>query len=111
MQVTENALDRINVRRLLLELKVLISNISTRLLFEQNDDTTIDQFIDKTKPILQRVQRERGLHDFRIVMDDSNNTPESRDRNELYGEIYIQTNSIFRIYWYRFYINTIWCII
>lgn len=90
LQVTENALDRINVRRLLLELKVLISNISTRLLFEQNDDTTIDQFIDKTKPILQRVQRERGLHDFRIVMDDSNNTPESRDRNELYGEIYIK---------------------
>lgn len=90
LQVAENALDRINVRRLLLELKVLISNISTRLLFEQNDDTTIDQFIDKTKPILQRVQRERGLYDFRIVMDDSNNTPESRDRNELYGEIYIK---------------------
>lgn len=90
LQVAENALDRINVRRLLLELKVLISNISTRLLFEQNDDTTIDQFIDKTKPILQRVQRERGLYDFRIVMDDSINTPESRDRNELYGEIYIK---------------------
>lgn len=90
LQVSENALDRINVRRLLLELKVLISNISTRLLFEQNDDTTIDQFIDKTKPILQRVQRERGLYDFRIVMDDSNNSPESRDRNELYGEIYIK---------------------
>lgn len=90
LQVAENALDRINVRRLLLELKVLISNISTRLLFEQNDDTTIDQFIDKTKPILQRIQRERGLYDFRIVMDDSNNTPESRDRNELYGEIYIK---------------------
>ena len=78
---------------MLLELKVLISNISTRLLFEQNDDTTIDQFIDKTKPILQRVQRERGLHDFRIVMDDSNNTPESKDRNELYGEIYIKPTS------------------
>lgn len=90
LQTTENALDRINVRRLLLELKVLISNISTRLLFEQNDDTTVDQFLSKTRPILQRVQRERGLNDFRIVMDDTNNTPESRDRNELYGEIFIK---------------------
>lgn len=90
LQITEDALDRINVRRLLLELKVLISNISTRLLFEQNDETTIDQFLDKTRPILQRVQRERGLQDFRIVMDDSINTPESMDRNELYGEIYIK---------------------
>jgi len=93
LQTTENALDRINVRRLILELKVLISNISTRLLFEQNDDTTIDQFLTKTRPILQRVQRERGLRDFRIVMDDTNNTPESKDRNELYGEIYIKPTS------------------
>jgi hypothetical protein len=93
LQTTENALDRINVRRLILELKVFISNISTRLLFEQNDDTTIDQFLTKTRPILQRVQRERGLRDFRIVMDDTNNTPETKDRNELYGEIYIKPTS------------------
>lgn len=90
LQIQENALDRINVRRLILEMKVLISNISTRLLFEQNDDTTIDQFLSKTRPIMQRIVRERGLHDFRIVMDDSNNTPETRDRNELYGEFYIK---------------------
>lgn len=90
LQIAENALDRINVRRMLLELKVLISNIATRLLFEQNDDTTVDEFLTKSTPILQRVQRERGLYDFRIVMDDTNNTPETRDRNELYGEIYLK---------------------
>jgi len=90
LQVRESALDRINVRRLLLQVEVLISNIATRLLFEQNDQATIDQFLSKANPILDTIRRERGLQDFRIVMDDSNNTPESRDRNELYGEIFLK---------------------
>lgn len=90
LQKVENATDRINVRRALLELKVLISNISMRLLFEQNDETVVDQFLNKIKPILQKMQRERGLYGFKIVMDDSINTPESMDRNELYGEIYLK---------------------
>lgn len=90
LQKQENALDRINVRRLLLELKVLISNISIRLLFDQNDDAVIDEFKTKVNPILQKIQRERGLYEFRIVMDDSINTAETRDRNELYGELYIK---------------------
>jgi len=90
LQVKESALNRINVRRLLLQLKVLISNISIRLVFEQNDQTTIDQFISKVTPILDTIKRERGLYDFQIKMDDSNNTPETIDRNELYGEIYLK---------------------
>jgi len=90
LQEKESALDRINVRRLLLQVEVLISNIATRLLFEQNDQATIDQFLQKANPILDTIRRERGLQDFRIVMDDSNNTPESKDRNELYGEIYLK---------------------
>jgi len=90
LQVRESALDRINVRRLLLQIKVLISNIAVRLLFEQNDQATIDQFLNKANPILDSIKRERGLTDFRITMDDTNNTPETRDRNELYGEIFLK---------------------
>jgi hypothetical protein len=87
LQKKESALDRINVRRLLLQVKVLIANIAIRLVFEQNDQATIDQFLQKATPILDNIKRERGLYDFRIKMDDTNNTTETRDRNELYGEI------------------------
>ena len=90
LQVKESALDRINVRRLLLQIKVLIANIAVRLLFEQNDQATIDQFLNKANPILDSIKRERGLTDFRITMDNTNNTPESKDRNELYGEIFLK---------------------
>jgi hypothetical protein len=90
LQVRESALDRINVRRLLLQVKVLISNIAIRLVFEQNDQATIDQFLAKATPVLDNIKRERGLQEFRIKMDDSNNTTETRDRNELYGEIFLK---------------------
>jgi hypothetical protein len=90
LQKKESALNRINVRRLLLQLRVLIANVSVRLLFEQNDQTTIDEFLAKINPILESVKRERGLEDFKVVMDGSNNTSETRDRNELYGEIFLK---------------------
>lgn len=90
LQVKESALDRINVRRLLLQIKVLISNIAIRLVFEQNDQTTKDQFISKVTPKLDTIKRERGLLAFDVKMDDSINTPETSDRNELYGEIGLQ---------------------
>jgi len=90
LQKKESALDRINVRRLLLQIKVLIANIAIRLVFEQNDQATVDQFLSKTNPILASIKSDRGLQDFRIKMDDTNNTPESRDRNELYGEIFLK---------------------
>lgn len=90
LQTRESALNRINVRRLLLQTKVLISNIATRLVFEQNDQTTIDQFLSRATPILDSIKRERGLQEFRIVMDDTNNTPETRDRLELFGEIFLK---------------------
>ncbi len=85
LQTKESALDRVNVRRLLLRLKLLIANISVRLLFEPNDQTVRDEFISKVTPILDTIKRERGLYDYRIKMDDSINTPESIDRHELYG--------------------------
>lgn len=84
LQEADSALNKINVRRLLLRLKVLISNIAVRLLFEQADETTVDQFLDKANPILESIKRERGLETFNIKME---LTPESRDRNELIGEI------------------------
>lgn len=90
LQIKESALDRINVRRLLLQIKVLISNIAIRLVFEQNDQTTIDQFMSKATPILDTIKRERGLYDFKIKMDNTNNTTETMDRNELYGELFLK---------------------
>ena len=90
LQARESALDRVNVRRLLLQVKVLISNIANRLLFEQNDQVTVDEFLSKTNPILDSIRRERGLTEFKVKMDDSNNSPESRDRNELYGELLLK---------------------
>lgn len=90
LQKRESALNRINVRRLLLQIKVLFSNIAIRLIFDQNDQSTIDQFLQKTTPVLDTIRRERGLQEFRIKMDDSNNTTETLDRNELYGEIFLK---------------------
>lgn len=90
LQVKDTALTRINVRRLLLQIKVLISNIAIRMVFEQGDQTLMEQFITKVNPLLDEIRKNRGLLDFRVKMDDENNTPETMDRNELYGEIFLK---------------------
>ena len=87
LQVKETALNRINVRRLLLQARKLISAVSIRLLFEQNDEVVRNQFLSLVNPILDNIRKERGLTDFRVVLDD---TPESIDRNELNGRIFIK---------------------
>ena len=87
LQIRESALDRINVRRLLLQARKLISAVSIRLLFEQNDDIVRNQFLSLVNPILDNIRSERGLTDFRVVLD---NDPEARDRNELCGRIFIK---------------------
>jgi len=87
LQVRESALNRINVRRLLLQARKLISAVSIRLLFEQNDDVVRNQFLSLVNPILDNIRKERGLTDFRVTLDD---TPESIDRNELNGRIFIK---------------------
>ena len=87
LQVKETALNRINVRRLLLQARKLISAVSIRLLFEQNDDVVRNQFLSLVNPILDNIRKERGLTDFRVTLDD---TPESIDRNELNGRIFIK---------------------
>jgi len=87
LQVKESALDRINVRRLLLQARKLISAVAVRLLFEQNDDQVRQQFLDSVNPILDGIRRDRGLTDFRVVVS---NTPEDLDTNTLVGKIYLK---------------------
>jgi len=86
-QVRESALDRINVRRLLLQARKLISAVAVRLLFEQNDDQVRQEFLDSVNPILDSIRRDRGLIDFRVVVQ---NTPEDMDKNQLVGKIYLK---------------------
>jgi uncharacterized protein len=90
LQKQASALDRVNVRRLLIELKGYISQVADNLVFEQNTTATRNQFLAQVNPYLESVQQRQGLYAFRVVMDDSNNTPDVVDRNELRGAIYLQ---------------------
>jgi hypothetical protein len=90
LQVRQSALDRISIRRLLLQVRRLISAASLTLLFENNDQTLRDQFLAKVEPILLQIQNQRGLTSFRVVMDESNNTDETIDRNMLIGKIQLK---------------------
>lgn len=87
LQVRESALDRINVRRLLLRTRKLISAVAVRLLFEQNDEQVRQEFLRLTNPILESIKKERGLYDFRVTVS---NDPEDYDSNTLRGKIYIK---------------------
>ena len=87
LQVRESALDRINVRRLLLRARKLISAVAVRLLFEQNDEQVRNEFLRLVNPILESIKKERGLYEFRVVVS---NDPEDIDANTLRGKIYIK---------------------
>ena len=87
LQIRESALNRINVRRLLLQARKLISAVAVRLLFEQNDQIVRQQFLDTVNPILDGIRRDRGLTDFRVTVS---NDPEDIDRNTMSGKIYIK---------------------
>tara|TARA_R110000796_G_scaffold219934_1_gene335993 strand:+ start:10927 stop:13344 length:2418 start_codon:yes stop_codon:yes gene_type:complete len=87
LQTADTALNRLNVRRLLLQARKLISAVSIRLLFEQNDEVVRSQFKTLVNPILENIRSERGLTDFRVEVD---STPESIDRGELNGRIFIK---------------------
>ena len=90
LQAKPSALDRINVRRLLIRLKKFIASSSRFLVFEQNDSSTRARFLNIVNPFLESVQANSGLSAFKVVMDDSNNTPDVIDRNHLVGQIFIQ---------------------
>ena len=90
MQKKASALDRVNVRRLLIALKNYISQIADNLVFEANTIATRNNFLAQVNPYLESVQQRQGLYAFKVVMDESNNTPDVIDRNQLIGQIYLQ---------------------
>jgi hypothetical protein len=90
MQRTPSAFDRINVRRLFIVLEKAIAIASRSTLFEFNDEFTRAQFVNLIEPFLRDVQGRRGIYDFKVVCDTSNNTGEVIDRNEFIGDIYIK---------------------
>jgi len=90
LQKKASALDRINVRRLLIELKSYIGQIANTLVFEQNTNSTRNRFLSQVNPYLDSIQQRQGLYAYKVVMDDTNNTADVIDRNQLVGQIYIQ---------------------
>jgi len=90
LQKRASALDRVNVRRLLIELKGYISQVSDNLVFEQNTIATRNSFLTVVNPYLEGIQQRQGLYAYKVVMDESNNTADVVDRNELVGQIFLQ---------------------
>jgi hypothetical protein len=90
LQDKASALDRINVRRLLITVKKYIASTSRYLVFEQNTSTTRQRFLNTVNPYLEGIQQRQGLYAFRVVMDETNNTPDVIDRNILAGQIFLQ---------------------
>ena len=90
LQKNRTALDRVNVRRLLIELKRTIGSIANNLVFEQNTATTRNRFLSQVNPYMESIQQRQGLYAYKVVMDDTNNTADVIDRNELIGQVYVQ---------------------
>jgi len=90
LQERSSALDRINVRRLLIALKKFIASSSRYLVFEQNTNATRNRFLNIVNPYLEGVQQKQGLFSFRVQMDENNNTADVVDRNQLVGAIFLQ---------------------
>lgn len=90
LQKRKSSLDRVNVRRLLIELKFNIVQFANDVVFEQNTAQTRRNFLNVINPYLATVQQLQGLENFRVVMDETNNTPTTIDNNQLIGQIYIQ---------------------
>jgi hypothetical protein len=90
LQRKQTSLDRVNVRRLLIALKGYIGNVSRELVFEQNTAVTRNRFLSQVNPYLESVVQRQGLFAFKVTMDDTNNTADVIDRNQLVGTIYIQ---------------------
>lgn len=90
LQAKPSALDRINVRRLLIAVKKFIASSTRYLVFENNTAATRNRFLSIVNPYLESIQQRQGLYAFRVVMDDTNNTPDVIDRNIMVGEIFLQ---------------------
>jgi phage tail sheath protein FI len=105
LQKKASALDRVNVRRLLIELKNYISQVADTLVFEQNTVSTRNNFLLQVNPYLGSVQQRNGLYSFRVVMDETNNTPTTIDNNQLIGAIYLQPTKTAEFIYLTFNVN------
>jgi len=90
LQVTPSALDRVNVRRLMIHVKKEISRISSRLLFDPNTQVTWDRFTGQVRPFLESVKSRLGLEDYKVILDTSTTTPDMVDRNMMYAKIFLK---------------------
>jgi hypothetical protein len=90
LQVTRSALDRINVRRLMIYVKREISRISATLLFDQNVSSTWNRFLGEVNPFLGSIKTRLGLTDFKVVLDETTTTPDLVDRNIMYAKIFLK---------------------
>jgi len=90
LQTKASALDRVNVRRLLILAKKLVASVAKYFAFEPNTAAVRDALVNQINPILKRIQEKQGIDEFRVVIDESNNTPDIIDRNTLIGAIYIK---------------------
>jgi hypothetical protein len=90
LQTTQSALDRINVRRLMIFVKKRISQIASQILFDPNVVTTWDRFKSQVEPFLSEVKANFGLSDFKVVLDDTTTTPDLVDRNIMYAKIFLK---------------------
>jgi len=90
LQAKPSALDRVNVRRLLIAVKKFIASSTRYLVFEQNTNATRNRFLNIVNPYMEQVKAQQGLYAFRVVMDQTNNTSDLIDQNILYGQIFLQ---------------------
>ena len=89
-QKRATSLDRVNVRRLLINLKRFVSSVSRQLVFEQNTTVTRNRFLSVVNPYMEQIVSKQGLYAYKVIMDDTNNTADIIDRNQLVGQIYVQ---------------------
>jgi len=90
MQLQRSALDRINVRRLMIFLKKKISQIANTILFDQNVQSTWDRFKGMAEPLLANVQARFGLEEYKLVLDETTTTADLRDRNVMYAKVFLK---------------------
>ena len=89
-----SAFDRINVRRLFLTVEKALEGLANDTLFEFNDEITRSTFVNAVEPYLRDVQAKRGLYDFRVICDSSNNTPDIVDNNEFRADIFLKPSKV-----------------
>jgi phage tail sheath protein FI len=90
LQATESALDRVNVRRLLIDLRRRIRTIANSFIFEPNRESTLSRFSAAVNPVLQRVQQQQGVDRFKVIIDTTTTTQADVENNTIRGKIYVQ---------------------